>query len=87
MNSDMRIWNYTKLLQARHDSLCLLAAHLYLTLLEQTILSMPERGQVMRSCSRQMALRHRQRRLGAQDGPNSGDGNLQRGQKAVEGKA
>jgi hypothetical protein len=53
MNSDMRIWNYTKLLQMRHDSLCLWAAHLHLTLLEQTILSMPERRKVTRSCSRQ----------------------------------
>jgi len=42
-----------------------------LTLPKQTVLSMPERGQVMRS--RQNVPRHHQRRLGAQDGPNSGD--------------
>lgn len=47
---------------------------------------MPERGQVTRS--RQNILRHRQRRLGAQDGPNSGDVIYkERDLKAVKGKA
>lgn len=60
--------------------LCLIA----LMLLKQTVLSMPERRQVMRS--RQNALRHRQRRLGAQDGPNSGDFIYTKGTKSCERK-
>jgi hypothetical protein len=95
VDSDMRTENCTKLLRTRIDRLDLPSGNTTLLdtcssdALEQANLSMPERGQVMRS-RQNSVVRHRcQRRLGAQDGPNSGDVNLhvQRGQKAVKGKA